>query len=269
RRIIREEDPPKPSTRLGTMGEKITVISTHRHTEPKKLSQLVRGELDWIVMKALEKERARRYETANGLARDVERRLKDEAVQACPASAWYRFRKFAKRRKGALVVISAVAIGALLAVLTLVVSSVLVWRANDNLKQSLGRERDESYHQRIIVADRELTFSDNLHSARGVLEECPQDLRTWEWYYLMRLCSVEPLVIKDAREVTSVAFSPDGERLASSGADGFVKIWNSRTGQLIQSIKAHQGWAHSVAFHASGKFVVSSGQDKRFRVWDL
>src|SRR5205814_144983 len=90
RRIIREEEPPNPSTRLSTMGERITAISAHRHTEPKKLSQLVRGELDWIVMKSLEKDRTRRYETAIGLARDVERHLKDEAVQACPASAWYR-----------------------------------------------------------------------------------------------------------------------------------------------------------------------------------
>src|SRR5438874_9528737 len=98
RRIIREEDPPKPSTRLSTVGEKITSISAHRHTDPKRLGQLVRGELDWIVMKALEKERARRYESANGLARDVERHLKDEAVQACPPTPWYRFRKFAKRR---------------------------------------------------------------------------------------------------------------------------------------------------------------------------
>jgi serine/threonine protein kinase len=99
RRIIREEDPPNPSTRLSTMGEKLIAISTHRHTEPKKLSRLVRGELDWIVMKALEKQRARRYETANGLGRDVERYLHDEAVQACPPSAIYRLRKFARRHK--------------------------------------------------------------------------------------------------------------------------------------------------------------------------
>src|SRR5438045_6057160 len=86
RRIIREEDPPTPSTRLSTLGEKLTAISTHRQTEPKKLSRLVRGELDWIVMKAMEKDRARRYDTASGMARDVERYLVDEPVQACPPS---------------------------------------------------------------------------------------------------------------------------------------------------------------------------------------
>src|SRR5215207_8651188 len=106
RRIIREEDPPNPSTRLSTMGEKIASVSALRHTEPRKLSQLVHGELDWIVMKALEKDRARRYETPNGFAADVERFLNDEPVQACPPSARYRFRKFARRNKATLVTAS-------------------------------------------------------------------------------------------------------------------------------------------------------------------
>jgi len=99
RRIIREEDPPNPSTRLRTMGDSITSISALRHTEPKKLSRLVHGELDWIAMKSLEKDRARRYETANGLARDVERYLHDEPVQACPPSTAYRLKKFIRRNK--------------------------------------------------------------------------------------------------------------------------------------------------------------------------
>jgi hypothetical protein len=74
-------------------------IAANRGLEPKKLSGLVRGELDWIVMKALEKDRNRRYETANGFARDIQRYLADEPVLACPPSTWYRFRKFARRNK--------------------------------------------------------------------------------------------------------------------------------------------------------------------------
>src|SRR5581483_2738991 len=93
RRIIREEEPPKPSTRLSGSGEALAVISTRRHTEPAKLTKLVKGELDWIVMKALEKDRNRRYETANALARDVQRYLADEPVEARPPSATYRLRK--------------------------------------------------------------------------------------------------------------------------------------------------------------------------------
>jgi eukaryotic-like serine/threonine-protein kinase len=101
-RIIRHEDPPKPSTRLSTT-EELPSIAANRQSEPRKLTGLVSGELDWIVMKSLEKDRARRYETANGLAMDIERYLANEAVQACPPSKAYRFRKFAQRNKALLV----------------------------------------------------------------------------------------------------------------------------------------------------------------------
>jgi serine/threonine protein kinase len=99
-RLIKEEEPPKPSTRLSESGEALASISANRHTEPAKLTRLMRGELDWIVMKTLEKDRNRRYETAKDFAADVQRYLNNEAVQACPPSSWYRLRKFVRRNKG-------------------------------------------------------------------------------------------------------------------------------------------------------------------------
>ena len=113
-RLIREEEAPKPSTRLSTTDEMPSVAAS-RGLEPKKLSGLVRGELDWIVIKALDKNRTRRYETANGLTRDVQRYLADEPVLACPPSAWYRFRKFARRNKGGLTAAAAVVVALVLA----------------------------------------------------------------------------------------------------------------------------------------------------------
>jgi serine/threonine protein kinase/tetratricopeptide (TPR) repeat protein len=101
-RLIKEEEPPTPSLRLSTT-EEAPSIAAARGLEPKKLSRLMRGELDWIVIKALEKDRNRRYDTANGFALDVQRYLDDEPVLACPPSAGYRFRKFARRNKGLLV----------------------------------------------------------------------------------------------------------------------------------------------------------------------
>jgi serine/threonine protein kinase len=86
RRLIREEEPPRPSLRLSSC-DSLPSIAARRHTEPAKLSRLVRGDLDWITMKSLEKDRTRRYETANGLARDIQRYLSDEPVEACPPSA--------------------------------------------------------------------------------------------------------------------------------------------------------------------------------------
>src|SRR5262249_22251365 len=102
-RVIREEEPSKPSTKLST-AEGLPTLAANRGTEPAKLTKLVRGELDWFVMKALEKDRNRRYETANGFARDVQRYLHDEPVLACPPSFGYQLRKFARRHKGRLAV---------------------------------------------------------------------------------------------------------------------------------------------------------------------
>jgi serine/threonine protein kinase/tetratricopeptide (TPR) repeat protein len=108
-RIIREEDPPKPSTRLSRSGEALATISSRRGTEPAKLGKVLRGELDWIVMKALEKDRTRRYETANGLARDIQHYLADEPVEACPPSAGYRLRKLARKYRKPLAAAAAFA----------------------------------------------------------------------------------------------------------------------------------------------------------------
>jgi len=104
-RIIREDEPPKPSTRLFTTDE-LPSISANRGLEPKKLSDQVRGELDWIVMKALEKDRSRRYETANGMALDIQRYLNNEPVSACPPSTTYKFRKFLRRNRMPVLVVA-------------------------------------------------------------------------------------------------------------------------------------------------------------------
>jgi serine/threonine protein kinase/tetratricopeptide (TPR) repeat protein len=125
-RRIREEEPPRPSARLSGSGDALPSIAASRHTEPAKLTRLVRGELDWIVMKALEKDRTRRYETANGFARDVERYLKDEAVEACPPSRGYRLRKFARKNR---VVLATSGLFAALLLIAAVGSGYLAFRA--------------------------------------------------------------------------------------------------------------------------------------------
>src|SRR4051794_581084 len=128
-RLILEEEPPKPSTRLSESGEALASISAQRHLEPAKLTKLVRGELDWIVMKTLEKDRNRRYETANAFAADLQRYLADETVQACPPSAWYRFRKLARRNKVGLLTASFVALALLTGTTVAIWQAVLATRA--------------------------------------------------------------------------------------------------------------------------------------------
>ena len=276
RRIIREQEPARPSTRVSTLGPAAATISASRQTDPAGLRRLFRGELDWVVMKCLEKDRNRRYETAAALVADVRRFLIDEPVQACPPSAWYRVRKLARRNRRALVTASVLALAALVGVGALAVSTVLVWKANkdvwkanQDLTESVDRERREAYFQRITVAHRELSI-DNLAAAQRALHECPEDLRGWEWYYLMRLCKEEPLTIRAKTGVHGVAFSPDGERLASAGADGSVRIWDSRTDKLLLEVpRAHDQAACAVAFHPDGRHLVSAGMDGWAKVWDL
>jgi serine/threonine protein kinase/tetratricopeptide (TPR) repeat protein len=110
RRIIREDEPPRPSTRLGALGDSLSTVSARRGSDPRRLNRAVHGELDWIAMKALEKDRCRRYETANDFAADVMHYLTDRPVDACPPSAWYRSSKYARRHRAELVTVTIVSL---------------------------------------------------------------------------------------------------------------------------------------------------------------
>jgi serine/threonine protein kinase len=142
-RLIREEEPPTPSTRLSATA-KLPSVAANRGAGPKKLRGLVKGELDWIVMKCLAKDRGRRYETANSLAYDLERYLKDEPVQACPPSAAYRFGKLVRRHKAGLAAVALLGVGLLAAVVVLALSTV--WVADE--REEAVRQRDAARVQR-------------------------------------------------------------------------------------------------------------------------
>src|SRR5207253_5594025 len=138
-RLIREEEAPRPSARLSS-SDTLPAIAAARKTEPAKLARLVRGELDWIVLKALEKDRTRRYETASGFAADVLRYLNDETVQACPASAMYQFRKFARRRKVALTVAVLIALFLILGVGALTIGYFRIDKEQRRTQEALSAE---------------------------------------------------------------------------------------------------------------------------------
>jgi hypothetical protein len=108
-KIIREEEPPKPSVRLSQSTDSLPSIAASRKTEPAKLSKMFHGDVDWIAMKALEKDRTRRYETANAFAADVLRYLNDEPIEACPPSTGYRLRKFARKHRKPVIALTAIA----------------------------------------------------------------------------------------------------------------------------------------------------------------
>jgi len=98
-RTIREKEPPRPSTRITRLGDASTAAAANRHTEPRRLASVLRGDLDWVTMRALEKDRTRRYQTVNALAAEVRRYLNHEPVAAGPPSAFYRAKKFVRRHR--------------------------------------------------------------------------------------------------------------------------------------------------------------------------
>jgi WD40 repeat protein/serine/threonine protein kinase/Tfp pilus assembly protein PilF len=149
-RMIREVEPPKPSTRLSESKDSLPSISVQRQMQPAKLTRMVRGELDWIVMKALEKDRSRRYETANGLSLDIQRYLANETVQACPPSAAYRIRKFARRNRVAIAVAATVAIALIVGAL------VAAWQARRAIRsEGLAEARLIAANQNFAEAEKQ------------------------------------------------------------------------------------------------------------------
>jgi tetratricopeptide (TPR) repeat protein len=243
-RVIREQEPPKPSAKLST-AEGLPTLAANRGTEPAKLARLVRGELDWIVMKALEKDRSRRYETANAFAMDLQRYLADEPVQACPPSPWYSFRKFVRRNKGPVLAGSVVALALVGGIVGTTVGLVraemacqdavaateaeaeqrrladderAVARAvNDFLQEDLLRQADSlEQADRGFRAEPNLTVKEALHRAAARIGERFRD---------------RPLVEAAIRQVIGEAYTGVGEyRLAASHLERALALRKAQLG---------------------------------------
>jgi WD40 repeat protein len=308
-RLIREVEPPRPSTKLSSSQE-LASIAAHRKLEPQKLTRLVRGELDWIVMKCLEKERGRRYETANGLAQDIERYLHNDPVQACPPSAWYRFRKLAGRNKGALLAATLVAAALVLAVVVLVISNVVVQGERDqkalslqeketalrNEGVALARAREQEKLARtqegialgqsriarrnLYVADMNLAQAHWENANVSRVEELldlyrrvgpgEEDLRGWEWFYQDRLCQAYLRTLRGHEaSVLSVAFNADGSRLVTGSHDRVVKVWDVATGRELRAFQADKGPVRGLAISPDGTHVAVGGEDGTVKLWDV
>ncbi len=170
-RIIREEEPPRPSTRVSTLGAALTVVSSHRSTDPSKLRQLLRGDLDLIVMKAMEKERSRRYETPNSFAEDIQRYLKHEAILARPQSAAYRMQKWIQRNRAAAITTAAIA---LLLVLGTVISTWLAIRASRASRDALMAKNEAETNLREVKKQREVAVAAQGEAERAQRQEAEQ-----------------------------------------------------------------------------------------------
>jgi tetratricopeptide (TPR) repeat protein/serine/threonine protein kinase len=237
-RVIREEEPPRPSTRLSTT-EELPSVAANRGLEPKKLGGVVRGELDWIVMKALEKDRNRRYETASGLAMDVQRYLADEPVQACPPSAWYRLRKFARRKKTVLVMVACV-----LVALAGVVGSI-GWAVRDKAAREEEVARDLAAREQQAARERRARVQQLVARVELILDEVDRLEREQKW-----------------PEAQAAAERAEAA-LAGGEADGTVRQRVADTRRDLEFVAALDRIRQSLAVSVDGK-INNAGAARHF-----
>lgn len=260
RRIIREVDPPRPSTRLSTM-ETLAEVAARRRTEPMRLRSAIRGELDWIVMRCLEKERVRRYATAADVSRDIARYLGNEALEAGPPGKIYRMRKFVRRHRRA--VAGAVVLLATLVLGLIGTTSGAIWalRARERAERSEGmavaaaeaeaearrradasaaESRSRAYGLALGLAAAGIEQGD-LDQARGALAQAPLEHRGWEWSYLAWAADRTAGEYESAPDTLLVRSSGDGTLIFTRGASGEVRAFSAETGRLVRSFNVGPG----------------------------
>jgi len=291
RKTIREKEPVRPSTRFATLkGEESTTTAKRRSTDTSKLMHQLKGDLDWIVMKCLEKDRTRRYDTANGLAMDLKRHLDSEPVAARPPSGAYRVRKFVRRNK-VMVTASAIVTGTLL--LGIVASTWQAIRATraertqTHLREAAQQAQEGERIQAALASKQLLRLSvangvrlENAGDLTGALLWFSQSLRQVEgdpdqervhrlrYASVLQHCPKLIQVLSHTNGVGYAAFSPDGRSVLTIAGD--ARVWDAESGEPITPALGMAGNdAFSTGFNSDGTRVVVYGADiNTARVYD-
>jgi eukaryotic-like serine/threonine-protein kinase len=281
-RVIREESAPKPSS----------------------INKMLRGDVETILLKAQDKDRIRRYQSAAELAQDIKRYLNNEPIFAHPPSFAYQLRMFARRNRTVFAALAAVSVILVLATVISVVFAIQAEIARnseqgqriaaENAKTEAEKAREEAVSAKTI-ADTErqkaLTAYENLQRssyvanirladhyiqtnfsfmARLYLDKCAKELRNWEWHYLNYIADTSIMNLTGhLSSVCSVAISPDGQRIISGSRDKSIKIWDAETCKELQTLKGHENWVTCLAVSPDGQRIISGSWDQTIKIWDV
>ncbi|HEX3152797.1 MAG TPA: serine/threonine-protein kinase [Gemmataceae bacterium] len=284
-RIIREEEPQRPSTKLSTDAS-LPSAAAVRGTDPKRLTALMKGELDWIVMRCLEKDRNRRYETTNALSRDVQRYLSDEAVEARPPSAMYRMRKFARRNKARVTV----AAGLLVLLVGGVVGTsiglvqadqarrdeTVQRKAAERLQAEANTERKKAEYQAASVAvDLDLKFFETREYPTGMLRLArrlkllPSEAADLRQFVMMTLFArgQETARITPGPTLPAAQLSPDGRTLIRTDVASGGTLWDMLSGRELAQLWDKETYAWHFEFDQAGRAIMMHNFTAAY-IWD-
>jgi len=271
-RRLREEEPPHLSAKLSEDRENADTIAAARSTERKHLVSLLRGDLEWIAGKALERERERRYGTPSELAADLRRYLNHEPVMARPASAAYQIRKFVRRHRVAAAVI------AMVGVLAIAASSAALIAVREKHEAEYQAVQALQAQTRLLVqaAAQRLKDSD-VAGAQGIILEVLvnressqlHDAAAMSVFQEVRAADPQVAVLAGHRDwVWRAAYSPDGARIVSASRDGTGRIWDAVTGAPLAVLDANRVKFRFAAYSPDGTHIVTAMYDKTARTWD-
>ncbi len=266
-RVIREEEPPRLTVRLTGQSETaLQEIAQRRLAQPRALVRQLRGDLEWITGRALEKEPARRYPSASELRADVQRHLSNEVVQAGPPSIAYRVHKFARRHRG----IAAISIALVATIVTAAVLSTVLWIRSERARRDTRSQLVATLVAGGVARMDAWDWAGGLLSFVKALELEPdrareRDHRVRIGQVLQRMPRLVRLWAHGLR-VKSVSVSAQGI-VASAGTDGMVRLWSIQTGQQIGQPLRHDGAVNHVVFSPDGMWLASASDDGTAKIW--